>query len=62
MNDEHLDLNKMKATIEDIEQLTLQLKAAGAGMPVVEKNVRIILSAVNNLKFGIVDPAILADQ
>ncbi len=62
MNDENFDLKEMKATIELIEQHTLKLNALGAGIPVVGKNIRIILSAVHNLKFGIVDPAVLMDQ
>lgn len=62
MNDEHFDLKAMKAAIELIEQQTLKLKASGAGLPVVEKNARIILSAVHNLKFGIVDPAGVMNQ
>lgn len=62
MNDENFDLKEMKANIEKIEQHTLKLKASGAGIPVVEKNIRIILSAVHNLKFGIVDPAVMMDQ
>jgi len=62
MNDKHFELKKMKAAIENIEQYTLKLNALGSGIPVVEKNTRIILSAVHNLKFGIVDPAVLLDQ
>ena len=62
MNDNNYDLKQMQAAIEKIEQQALRLNALGAGIPVVEKNTRIILSAVNNLKFGIVDPAVVMDQ
>ena len=62
MNDDHHDLKEMKAAVETIEQHALKLNASGAGIPVVEKNTRIILSAVHNLKFGIVDPADVMDQ
>ena len=56
------DLKEMKANIEKIEQHAMQLKALGAGVPVVEKNTRIILSIVNNLRFGIADPADLMEK
>lgn len=62
MNIENLNLKEMQASIASIEKNTLQLKALGAGIPVVEKNASVILSIVNNLKFGIVDPATLEDQ
>ena len=62
MNDQSVDLKGIKASIEKIEQHTLKLKASGAGIPAVEKNVRIILSIVENLKFGLVDPADVMDQ
>jgi len=62
MNDNNYDLKQMQAAIEKIEQHTLKLNALGTGLPVVEKNTRIILSIVNNLKIGIVDPAVVMDQ
>ena len=62
MNDDNVNLKEMKAAIEAIEHHTRKLNALGAAMPVVEKNARMILSAVHNLKFGIVDPAVLLDQ
>jgi hypothetical protein len=62
MNDNNYDLKQMQAAIEKIEKHALKLNALGAGIPVVEKNTRIILSIVNNLKIGIVDPAVLMDQ
>ena len=62
MNDDKYDLKEMRTTIESIEQQALKLKTSGAGIPAVEKNARIILSAVHNLQFGIVDPAVLMDQ
>ena len=62
MNDAHYDLKKMKAAVETIEPHALKLQASGAGIAAVEKNARIILSAVHNLRFAIVDPADLMDQ
>jgi hypothetical protein len=62
MNDDNYDLKDMKVAIEKIEQQTLKLMASGTGLPVVEKNARIIMSAVHNLRFGIVDPAVVTDQ
>ena len=56
------NLRDMQADIEKIEQHALKLKASGGGIPVVEKNIRIILSVVHNLKFGIVDPAAVMDE
>ena len=61
MNTDPSNLKEMKATIEQIEQLVHKLKASGDGIPVVEKNARIILSVVNVLKFGISDPAEILD-
>ena len=62
MNSQKFNLKEMQADIENIEQYALKLKASGAGLPIIEKNIRIILSAVNNLRFGIVDPALSLDQ
>ena len=61
MNADPSNLKEMKATIDQIEQLVYKLKDSGAGVPVVEKNARIILSVVNVLKFGISDPAEILD-
>lgn len=47
----------MKERVEGIERLTLELLELGKGMPVVEKNVRCILSFVHVLRFGISDVA-----
>ena len=47
----------MKARIDRIEKLALELKKLGREIPTVEKNSRNILSAVYNLKFGISDIA-----
>lgn len=56
MPEEHLDiLREMKERIESIEREALHLKTLGAGVPVVEKNVRTVLGAVYCLKFGISD-------
>ena len=61
MNTDQFNLKEMKATIDQIEQLVYNLKDSGAGVPVVEKNARIILSIVDVLKFGISDPAEILD-
>ncbi|MGD8524308.1 MAG: hypothetical protein PVF56_24380 [Desulfobacterales bacterium] len=61
MNTDPSNLKEMKATIDQIEQLVHKLKASGGGIPVIEKNARIILSVVNVLKFGISDPAEILD-
>lgn len=50
-------LQEMKAKIDRIEELALELKELGQGVPAVEKNSRDILSATYNLKFGISDIA-----
>jgi cell division protein FtsB len=61
MNIDRSNLKEMKATIEQIEQLVHKLKNSGGGMPVVEKNARVLLSVVNILKFGISDAAEIRD-
>jgi carbamate kinase len=61
MNPDRSNLKEMKAVIEQIEQLVHKLKTSGGGIPVVEKNARILLSIVNILKFGISDPAEIQD-
>jgi ABC-type lipopolysaccharide export system ATPase subunit len=61
MNTDQFNLKEMKTTIDQIEKLVHKLKDSGAGVPVVEKNARIILSVVNILKFGISDPAEILD-
>lgn len=61
MNADQSNLKEMKATIDQIEQLVHKLKTSGEGIPVVEKNARIILSVINVLKFGISDPAEILD-
>jgi len=50
-------IKEMKNRVEEIEKLVLELKELGAGVPVVEKNARCILSFINVLKFGISDVA-----
>ena len=50
-------LMDMKQKIEEIERLAIQLKEMGRGMPVIEINVRAILSFTHVLRFGIADPA-----
>ena len=61
MNADQSNLKELKTTIDQIEQLVHKLRASGGGIPVVEKNARIILSVVNVLKFGISDPAEIQD-
>jgi hypothetical protein len=48
---------EMKVIIDQLENLLLDLKEKGQGMPVVEKNVRAMLSFVRVLQFGISDLA-----
>ncbi len=50
-------LNQMKEKIDKIEELVLDLKALGKGIPTIEKNTRCLLSFVHALKFGISDVA-----
>ena len=50
-------LKEMKDKIEKIEELTLDLKTLGKGIPVIERNTRCLLSFVHALKFGISDVA-----
>ena len=54
------DLKAMKAKVEQIEKLTLELRESGAGIPAIEKNTRTILSITRILKFGVSDPAEVA--
>ncbi len=49
--------DEMKVLIDQLENLLLDLKEKGQGMPVVEKNVRAMLSFVRVLQFGISDLA-----
>jgi hypothetical protein len=51
------DPAEMKAIIDQLETLLLDLKEKGQGMPVVEKNIRAMLSFVRVLQFGISDLA-----
>ena len=62
MTTQNGDLKAMQACIANIEKHVRMLEDLGAGLPVVEKNTRIMLSIVRNLKFGIVDPAALIDR
>lgn len=62
MNTASANLKAMRASIANIEKHVLELKDLGAGIPVVEKNTRILLSIVRVLQFGIVDPAESMDQ
>jgi hypothetical protein len=51
------DPAEMKVIIDQLENLLLDLKEKGQGMPVIEKNVRAMLSFVRVLQFGISDLA-----
>ncbi len=55
------DPAEMKGIIDQLETLLLDLKEKGQGMPVVEKNVRAMLSFVRVLQFGISDLAETGD-
>ena len=55
-------LREMRDKIEEIESLVLELKELGEGVPVVEKNVRAILSLTYVLKFGIADIVEITDK
>ena len=48
-------LSEMRGKIEGIEKLALELNALGEGLPVIEKNMRTILSITYVLKCGISD-------
>jgi len=50
-------LKEMKDRIDRIEELVLDLKQMGEGIPVIEKNTRCLLSYLWALKFGISDVA-----
>ena len=58
MNSKHpFKLHEMKAKIDRLEALALELQQLGEGLPVIEKNCRSILSAAYVLKHGISDIA-----
>jgi hypothetical protein len=55
-----MDLDILKAMnrkIEETEKAVMELKKLGRGAPVIEKNVRSILSLTHALRFGISDLA-----
>jgi hypothetical protein len=54
-SEEFAVLKQMKDKIEQINQMTVELKELGPGIKTVEKNCRNILSATYNLKFTITD-------
>lgn len=54
-SEEFAVLEQMKAKIEQINQLAVELRELGQGIKTVEKNSRNILSATYNLKFTITD-------
>ena len=49
------NLEKMKECIDRIEGRLLDLEKLGGEMPVIEKNVRAMMSFIHALKFGISD-------
>ncbi len=51
------NLNGMKVHIDQIEKHLHDLNALGGEMPVIEKNVRAMMSFIYALKFGISDLA-----
>lgn len=60
MKNKTADLDIVKAMsrkIEETEKAVMELKELGKGVPVIEKNVRSILSVIRALKFGISDLA-----
>lgn len=57
MASENNTLLKLKMTIDQLENLALELKQMGQGVPAIEKNSRSILCAVFNLKLGVSDIA-----
>jgi hypothetical protein len=50
-------LREMKAKIDGMETLARELGALGGAAPVIEKNVRCILSFTHALRYGISDIA-----
>ena len=48
-------LQDMRDKIDRIETLAEELASSGKGLPVVEKNARVILTAIYLLKFGVSD-------
>ncbi len=49
------DFEKMKKCLDQIEERLLELKKLGGEMPVIEKNVRAMMSFIQALKFGVSD-------
>jgi hypothetical protein len=49
------NLGKMKECLDQIEKRLLDLKKLGGEMPVIEKNVRAMMSFIHALKFGVSD-------
>jgi len=56
-NQDAWDINAMKAKIENIERLVIELNQLGIGIPAVEKNTGSMLNCIYVLKFGISDIA-----
>ena len=48
-------LEDMRDKIDRIETLAQELASSGKGLPVIEKNARVILTAIYLLKFGVSD-------
>lgn len=48
-------LQDMRDKIDRIESLAQELASSGKGLPVIEKNAQVILTAIYLLKFGVSD-------
>lgn len=55
-------LREMRDKTEEIERLVIELQELGRGVPMVQKNVRAILSLTYVLKCGISDVAEITDD
>ncbi|OGP50596.1 MAG: hypothetical protein A2Y79_06800 [Deltaproteobacteria bacterium RBG_13_43_22] len=58
--EERVNLDGMKTIIDQLEQLLIELKGLGGEMPVIEKNVKAMMSFIHVLKFGVSDVAEVA--
>ena len=53
--EEKTRLQEMKRKIQEIDKMLHELKEMGNSIPVIEKNVRCMLSFTHTLRFGISD-------
>lgn len=56
------DLGRMKGHLDEIEKHLGDLKSLGEESPVIEKNVRAMMSFIHVLKFGISELAELGEK